>query len=67
MKKPNLVYPPELDAITAISLNARFNGFLQMLCEQLDLDYPSVAAISRDILEKADITQDEISMTKPTI
>ena len=60
-KSPKFVTAQETDPITAICLNARFAGFLRKLCEQLDLDYPSVAAISGNILEEAEIQQSEIT------
>ena len=56
----NLVTAKELDPITAIFINTRFEGFFARFCEVSGLDVETAAPIARQILEDAEIPQGQI-------
>lgn len=52
-----LVTAKELDPITSLMLNARFNAFLVKLASRIQRQPEDVIALAREILEEADIPQ----------
>ena len=53
----NIVTSSELDPITAICINTRFEAFFARFCEVEGIDIEKSATTARAILEKAGISQ----------
>lgn len=53
----NLVTAKELDPITAIFINTRFEAFFARFCEAEGIDIEKAAGTARAILEAAEIPQ----------
>ena len=53
----NIVTARELDPITAICINIRFEAFFARFCEAEDIDIEKAATTARAILEEAEIPQ----------
>ena len=53
----NIVMARELDPITTIFINTRFEAFFARFCEAEGIDIEKAANTARDILKKAGISQ----------
>lgn len=56
----NIVTSRELDPLTAIFVNTRFEAFFARFCEVEGIDIEKAATTARAILEAAEIPQDKI-------
>ena len=56
----NIVTARELDPITAIFVNTRFEAFFARFCEAEGIDIEKAATTARAILEEAEIPQGEL-------
>lgn len=56
----NIVAARELDPITAIIINTRFEAFFARFCEAEGIDIEKAATTARAILEEAEIPQGEL-------
>lgn len=56
----NIVTSRELDPLTAIFINTRFEAFFARFCEAEGIDIEKAATTARAILEAAEIPQDKI-------
>ena len=56
----NIVTARELDPITAICINTRFEAFFARFCEAEGLDIEKAATTARAILEAAEIPQGKL-------
>ena len=56
----NIVTSRELDPLTAIFINTRFEAFFARFCEAEGIDIEKAANTARAILEAAEIPQDKL-------
>ena len=56
----NIVTSRELDPLTAIFINTRFEAFFARFCEDEGIDIEKAANTARAILEAAEIPQDKL-------